>query len=200
MRNTRKALWILLPLTAAALSSCQGAPFQEQDFVKKIFPNGMWDFLIQLVAFILLLLIVFFLGYKPIHKMMQKRRDAVNGMIEDAKKNQVIAEKAAKASDQTILEGKEEAERILAEARKQAQFEREKLLADTEQEIIARKKKADEDILAAQEASKEEVRRQIVDVAMLASETLLSREVDDADNRRLVESFVDDLNGGDGDK
>lgn len=168
--------------------------------MKKIFPNGMWDFLIQLIAFILLLLIVFFLGYKPIHKMMQKRRDAVNGMIEDAKKNQVIAEKAAKASDQTILEGKEEAERILAEARKQAQFEREKLLADTEQEIIARKKKADEDILAAQEASKEEVRRQIVDVAMLASETLLSREVDDADNRRLVESFVDDLNGGDGDK
>lgn len=200
MRHTRKTLWILLPLLAAALSSCQGSPFNSEDFVAKIFPNGYWDFLIQLIAFILLLLIVFFLGYKPIHKMMQKREKAVNDMIEDTKKNQAIADKAAKASDQAILEGKEEADRILAQARQQAQFEREKMLADTQKEIEARKKKADEEILAAQEASKEEVRRQIVDVAMLASETLLSREVDSDDNRRLVEDFVDDLNGGEGDK
>ncbi|MBQ7243525.1 MAG: F0F1 ATP synthase subunit B [Bacilli bacterium] len=199
MRKTTRNLWILLPIAAALLSSCAGAPFEAQDFVEKIFPNGYWDFFIQLIAFILLLIIVFFLGYKPIRKMMQKRHDAVNAMIEDAKQNQIIAEKAAKASDQTIQEGKEEAERILAAARKQAEFEREKTLQETKREIEARKKKADEDILAAQEASKEEVRRQIVDVAMLASEALLQREVNTEDNKRLVEGFVEDLNG-EGDK
>ena len=199
MRKSRKTLWILLPLFAAVLSSCQGTPFTEQDFIDKIFPNGYWDFLIQLIAFILLLIIVFFLGYKPIRKMLKKRQDAVDAMIEETRQNQIIAEKAAKASDQTIQEGKEEAERILNQARQQAEFEREKVLRETAREVEARKKKADEDILAAQEASKEEVRRQIVDVAMLASETLLQREVNTEDNKRLVEDFVDDLNGG-GDK
>lgn len=198
MRTAKKTLWIVLPLAAAALSSCQGAPFEESDFVAKIFPNGYWDFLIQLIAFILLLLIVFFLGYKPIRAMMKKRQDAVNAMIEDTKNNQAIAEKAAKASDQTILEGKEEAERILNQARRQAEFEREKMLQATKEEVEAHKKKADEEILAAKQASQEEVRRQIVDVAMLASETLLQREVNTEDNKRLVEGFVDDLNGGEG--
>ena len=188
-----KALWILLPLTAALLSSCQGAPFQDSDFTSKIFPNGYWDFVIQLIAFILLLLIVFFIGYKPLKKMMQKRQDTVNSMIEDTKKNQAIAHKAAQESDQKILEGKQEAERIIASARKQAEHEKSQMLEAAQNEIALKRKKADEEIESAKIASKEEVRKQIIDVAMLASETLLEREVSSKDNERLVASFVDEL-------
>jgi len=193
MRKNHRALWILLPLFAGVLCSCAGQPFGDDTFTQKIFPNGIWDLTIQLIAFVVLIVIVFFLGYKPIKKMMQKRQDTVNAMIEDTKKNQAIAHKAALASDQKIQEGKEEAERIIASAKKQAEFEKTKMLQEAANEIAAKRKKADEDIKAAQEASKEEVRRQIVDVAMLASETLLQREVNTADNQRLVSSFVDEL-------
>lgn len=193
MRKSRRTLWILLPVLAAALSSCQGSPFQDSDFTSKIFPNGYWDFLVQLIAFVLLLLIVFFLGFKPLRKMMKKRQDAVNAMIEDAKENQAIAKKAALEKDQTIDEGKKEAERIVYSAKKNAEFEASRIIAEAKEEAVARRKKADQDIESAKEASKEEVRQQIIDVAMLASEQVLGREVTSEDNERLVDEFVSSL-------
>lgn len=193
MSKSKRTLWILLPLCGVLLSACAGAPFQDSDFVNKIFPNGYWDFLIQLIAFILLLLIVFFLGYKPIRKMMKKREDAVNGMIAETKANQAIAKKAALEKDQTIEEGKKEAERIVLAAKQNAEFEANRIVSEAKEEAVARRKKADEDILRAQEASKEEVRQQIIDVAMLASKQVLGREVSSKDNERLVDDFVADL-------
>ena len=200
-KKSRFTLWILLPVSAVLLSACEGSPFTDEDFVKKIFPTGYWDFLIQLVAFIVLLIVVFLVGYKPVKKMLKKRQDAVDKMISETEENNRVAKRAAMASDQTIQEGKEEAERIIASAKKTAELERAKILSAAEQEASAKRKKADEDIAAAKEASKEEVRKEIVDVAMLASETLLGREVTTDDNKRLVADFVDGLReGNDGDR
>lgn len=193
----KRHLWILLP-AAAVLCSCQGSPFNDSDFTNKIFPNGYWDFVIQLSAFIILLILVFVIGYRPVKKMLKKRQDGVNQMIEDAKNNQAIARKAAQEKDQTIEEGKAEAERILASAKRQAEAERERIIQSAEEEIAIKRKRAEEDIRAAEEASKEAVRQQIVDVAMLASETLLEREVSSEDNKRLVQDFVDGIKGEEG--
>ena len=57
--NKKKVITLaLLLLPVALLSSCSGQPFSDQDFIAKLFPNGYWDFLIQLIAFVLLILIV----------------------------------------------------------------------------------------------------------------------------------------------
>ena len=195
MRNHKRLLWILLPVSAV-LSSCQGVPFTDEEITSKIFPNGYWDFLIQLIAFVVLLLIVFFLGWKPLRKMLKARHDKIEGMIADAEENQRVAHNAAMAADQTVEEGRQEAERILLAAREQAEAERQALLSQTAEEIAIKRRRAEEDIAAAEEASKEHVRQQIIDVAMLASETLLGREVNSEDNTRLVEGFVDSMNEG----
>ena len=193
-KKKRFILWTLLPVAATLLCACEGVPFTDQDFVAKIFPNGYWDFLIQLLAFVVLLVVVFFVGYKPVKNMLKKRQDGVNAMIEETKTNRDEAKKAALAKEQTIQEGKEEAERILSSARKQAEHERQELLAKAKEEAELQRKKAAEEIEAAKAASKEAVRKEIVDVAMLASSTLLGREVSSEDNKRLVEDFVESLN------
>ena len=194
MRNKKRFLWILLPV-AALLSSCQGSPFSDEDITAKIFPNGYWDFLIQLIAFVILLLIVFFLGYKPLKKMMAARHDKIQAMIQDAEENQRVAHNAAMAAEETIEEGRQEAERILESARAQAKAEGKAIIAAAEEEAASKRRKAQEDIAAAEEASRARVREEIIDVAMLASETLLGREVNSEDNARLVETFVDSISG-----
>ena len=196
--NKKKVITLaLLLLPVALLSSCSGQPFSDQDFIAKLFPNGYWDFLIQLIAFVLLILIVFFLGYKPVKKMLKARRDAIDKMIEDAKEDQATAHKAALAVDQTIAEGKEEAARIVAEAKAQAEFQARQIIDAANAEAMAKRQRADEDIEAAKRASIESTRKEMVDVAMLASAKLLGREVNDKDNERLVRSFVEDVTGQD---
>ena len=132
--------------------------------------------------------------------MLKKRKDAIETMVADTERNQRIAREAAQTKDATIQEGKDEAGRIVASARAQAEAERQAILTRANEEAEARRRRADEDIAAAREASREEVRREIIDVAMLASETLLGREVNSEDNTRLVEGFVDSMNqeGNDG--
>lgn len=193
MKRKHATRWLLLPLVTALLSSCQGSPFSDSDFTAKIFPNGIWDLVVQLLAFIVLLLVVFFVGYKPVKKMLAKRRDGVNQMIEDARKDKATAHAAALKADQTIEDGKTEANRILAEARKQAEAEREQIVAKAEEEAEAKRRRADEEIAQAKEASKEEVRQQIIDVALLAAGQVLGREVSDEDNKRLVNDFIADM-------
>lgn len=168
-------------------------PFSDSDFVNKVFPQGLWDFVIQLSAFVLLILIVFFIGYKPVAKMMKKRQETIEAEIQDAAEKQAIAASAAAKKDETIEKGRLEAERLLAEARAQAQAEAALTKAQAEQEIAARRAQADLDIEAAKRASLEEAREEMVSIALAASGKVLGREVDDEDNRRLVADFVDDL-------
>lgn len=169
------------------------APFQSEDFINKIFPNGFWDLIIQLLAFVALLVFVFFIGYKPVKKMVAKRREHVANEIAEAEAANKVAQDAAAKSAALIDEGKAQAQAILTKAIAQGEAEKARLLEEADIEIASRKKAADDDIALAKEKSKDEVRDEIVNVALLASEQLLGRSVEDEDHKRMVSSFVDDL-------
>ncbi len=202
MKGRKAILAFPLLLSVFSLCSCQENPFGQDtqaatnSFTSKIFPNGIWDFVIQLIAFVILLLIVFFLAYKPVKKMLRKRKEEFTKMVEDTEANQAIARHAAENADLVIEEGKQEAGAIIAEARKQAEEEKQAILKQAEEEALQMRKRAEVEIEEAKEASKAEMREQIIDVAMLASEKVLGREVDHQDNDRLVADFLDSMNAG----
>ena len=49
------------------------------------------------------------------------------------------------------------------------------------------------DIALAKEKSRQDVERQIVEVALAASSKILEREVSEQDSKKLVEDFVSDI-------
>jgi len=195
MRN-HKPIIILSLVSACFLSSCNGSPFSESDFVNKLFPNGPWDLIIQLGAFLVLIAIVFFLGYKPIKKMLTTRKEYVQKQLDDAEAAKKTVADAALVANQEIEKGKEEALSIINEAKIQADKEATSIIAKAKEEASLRRIKADEEIRQAQEASKQQMRDEIIDVALQASSQVLKRNVDDKDNQRLVDELLDSLNGG----
>ncbi|MCF0112352.1 MAG: F0F1 ATP synthase subunit B [Bacilli bacterium] len=168
-------------------------PFTNEDFVNKLFPSGLWDVIIQLAALVVLLVALFFIGYKPVRNAVEKRRAYVAGQIAEAQEANRVAQEAAEHKQETIEEGKAEAARLIAEAKRQAEGEAAKIILAAEQEATAKKKQADADILLAKEKSKEEIRQEIVDVAIAASGKVLGREVSKEDNERLLEDFINDV-------
>lgn len=188
---------ILLSLFAASLlSSCQGEPFKADDFINKLFPNGLWDLIIQLGAFVVLLVVVFFLGYKPLKKMLDSRREYVQGQLDEAEKAKKVIADAGILAQQEIDKGKQEAQAIITQAKSQAETEAAAIVNDAKAQASARRLAADEEIRLAQEASKQEIRNEIIDVALQASSQVLKRNVDDADNQRMVDDLLDSLEGG----
>ena len=172
------------------------APFSDSDFINKIFPNGLWDLIIQLLAFLVMMGVVIFLGYKPIKKMVAKRREYIASEISSAEEANRVAQKAAASADVVIAEGKATALRIVEEAKKEGETARSAIIAEAEKEAAERKKAADADIALAREKSLQEVRSEIVGVALAASEAVLRREVSEKDNDALIAQFVDGLGEG----
>ena len=102
----------ILILSSVLLTSCSDAPISGDDFISKISPN-LWDFLAVFAAFIVLILIVFFFGYKPIKKLLQKRRDYVEGKISNAEQRENKSKQILSDAEKVLSDSKKEAIEIV---------------------------------------------------------------------------------------
>ncbi len=161
-------------------------------FMNKIIPN-LWAFLVQLLAFIILLVVVFVFAYKPVKKMLQKRQDHIENEIKEADEKNKTAQENAIEAEQNVLEAKKKANEIVEEARNEALRQKDIVIAQTNDEIVKMKLDAEEDIARSKEEAKEEIRKEIIDVALDASKELLKREVNSDDNKKLIDEFVKDI-------
>lgn len=164
-----------------------------KDIGGKLIPN-LFSFIVQLCSLVVLILVVFFVAYKPVKKMLKKRTDYIENNITDSQKNKALAKQNLEQSQEMILLSKKEASLIIIKANKEALKERQLLDEETKQNIIKLKKEAEADIQKSKEESLEEIRREMVNVALAASKEILKREVNEKDNAKLTEDFIDKLN------
>lgn len=174
------------------LSSCGEAPFDSQSFLSKLFPQP-WDALAIFLAFIVLLLVAFFFAYKPIKKLINDRKDYVEGKIKTAEQREEESRSLVDEAKKNVNESKKEAAKIIEKAQEDAKKEKSAIIAEGKREANLEKEKAKQEIAQEIEASKDDIHREIVSVAMDASSKVLGREVNDEDNKRLVSDFIDDL-------
>lgn len=189
-----KKLVKLFPLLTISLllCSCDKAPFGQEDFLNYLFPN-VWDALAVFLAFIILLLVVFFVAYKPVKNLIKKRGDYVEGKIKNAETREKEAEIKVNEAEKKIVSSRQEAMEIIEQAKIDAQKEgdsiRNKAVLDADKEI----ERAKQEIAQEIEASKDEIHREIVSVALDASSKVLEREVSKEDNEKIINDFVDNL-------
>ena len=155
------------------------------------------DLVINIVSIVVLFLVVKKLAYNPVKKFMAARTEKVMAQKLEAEK---LAEEAQAKSF--------EYEELLKEcenAKAQAIKEGEALAREESGQIVsAAKEKAQSIIDNANKKAEEKYNRMIdeandyiVNLTIEASSKLLNREVNDEDNKKIVEAF---LNSVDGDK
>ena len=181
---------ISLVLISSLLGGCQAV--SKDDFITKLFPN-VWDALATFLAFLVLLLVAFYFGYKPVKKLIKKRGDYVEGKIKDADEKEKQATENLEKSNLKVKQSNEEAMEIIEKAKEDALKEKERIALEAKQAREEEVKKAKEQIAQEIEASKDEVHKEIVSVALDASKKVLSREVNSKDNEKLIDDFIKDL-------
>ena len=159
---------------------------------ENLIPNWV-SFVCQLGALIVMILVIFFVAYKPMRKMLQKRADYVEQNIKEAEEAKALALQNASQSEETIIASKKEAASIIAEAKEKADNNSRQMIEETQLEINKMKSLAEEDIARSKEEAKEEIRQEMVSVALAASEEVLKREVNEKDNARIVQDFIKDM-------
>ncbi|HHT67231.1 MAG TPA: F0F1 ATP synthase subunit B [Erysipelotrichaceae bacterium] len=160
---------------------------------EKMVPN-LLSFVIQFSSFLILLAIVFFFAYKPVKKILAKRADYIQKEMDDAKENQLLAVKNAEEAKTILASSKVQASDIIRSAEQQGSLRANEIIDEAKEEAHSLLKQAQVDIVTAKQEALEDIRNEMVSVALAASKEILKREVDEIDNKRLAEDFVSRLN------
>ncbi len=155
--------------------------------------NG-WAFLSQLVSFGIVFYLLWKWGFPAITNILDKRQQVIREGVENAERaKQELAEATARA-EQVLTEARREAQATIERAAKVAQDEARRI----EEEAHARAEQISQQqiVRIQQEANRarNELSRLVVSLSIDAAGKVISRSVDNKDNRRLVEEFVTSSN------
>ena len=160
---------------------------------EKLIPNWI-SFVVQFLSFLILLLAVFFLAYKPVKKILKKRADHIEEEISQAEEKNAAAAISVNEAKELVSSSKVKASEIIKNAEAQGQEKYDAIILEAKQEVADMKKAAEEDIERAKEDAIQDIRSEMVNVALSASKEILKREVNNKDNVKLAEDFIDQLN------
>ena len=156
--------------------------------------KSSWSsFVVQLAALVILIVVVLVVAYKPMKKMLAKRADYIENNIRESEIAKAEAERNAQESQEMIIASRKEAADIVANAKSLAIDTQKATLEETQLEVNRMKSQAQEDIERSKIEAKEEIRHEMVSVALAASEEILKREVNEKDNARIVENFIEEI-------
>lgn len=160
------------------------------DVSAKIFPN-IGSLVVQLLATTVMVFVVVKFFWKPIKANLDTRREYIKKNIDEAGKLNEEAQLNLENSNKAIKDANVEARRIKENAETEALLARQKILNKAEEEANNKLKIAEEQIIKEREEAKQEIREEIINVAMMAASKIVEREINKEDNEKLVNDFLD---------
>jgi len=154
--------------------------------------NGL---LAQIVNFLILLALLYFIAYKPLRRMMEERSNRIREGLEQA---ELAARRLAEA-DEEARKKLEEARREGQEILSQAAALGEKLKEEARQEARAQAEaliaRARSEIELEREQAIQQLRQEFADLAILAAEKVLRETLDRERHRRMIEEVLEETKG-----
>jgi F-type H+-transporting ATPase subunit b len=132
-------------------------------------------------------------AFPKIGEALEKRANAVKENIDAAERQRAEADELLDEYRQRLKEAREQAEDIVTRANKASEAAVAEATADGKakrEELVAAARK---DIEAETRRSLEQIRREIADLTVLATEKVTRKSLDDADQQRLVEEALSEV-------
>lgn len=144
----------------------------------------------SLVIFVVLWIVLSKFAFKPITKAVEDRERALQDALDAAKRDRDASAAALAEQRAGIASARDEAQRIIAEGRAAAEQMRAKLIEDTHAEQQSMLERARQEIGAERDRAIADLRREAVDLAIAGASKVIEKNLDDASNRKIVESFL----------
>jgi F-type H+-transporting ATPase subunit b len=146
--------------------------------------------IIQAVNFIILLVLLTKLLYKPLMKKMDERTQAIQKSLDEAQAARAEAQKERDDFAAKIQAAHGEAQTIRAEARKEAAEEQRRLVdaakAEAARLVTSARQELEQDVRRA----RQELRQEVADLAIALSQQLIKKSLNDSEHRRIVDDAI----------
>ena len=127
--------------------------------------------------------------------VIDKRRATADTEIVEARNAREEAMNIKATYEENMKQAKAEANQILAHAQKTASARSEEIIGQAQSQAALIKEKAAEDIAREKKKALNEAKDEISGVAMAIAEKVVERQLNEQDQQKLIEQFIDDLGG-----
>ncbi len=145
------------------------------------------------VCFLITLVVLKRFAFGPIQNMLDERRERIRRSIEEAEKARNEARRLLEEHRALIGQARGQAEQILAEARKVADAQRQRVKEETEADRRRRLEETKRQIEAETRRALQQIRAEVAELTLIATSKVTGKVLDDDDHRRLIEDAIKDL-------
>lgn len=151
----------------------------------------------QIVNFALLVVVLRLVLYEPVLKMLDQRKERIAQSMLEAERVTAAAQEAEVEKSKVLDAARREAGEIRSQAARDAEKIAQEIRSRAEQEATDIRIKAQEDAQKQAATALSDANKQIAELAILATEQLLGRELAKKDEQaRFVSEFLARQNGG----
>lgn len=151
----------------------------------------------QILGFILVLWIMKRFAWKPLLRILQERSERVKSELGEAEKQRLDMQKLRQEYEEKLREIDAEARAKLQEAVKNAQRIASEIKEDARGDVKEMLGRARDEIERDRAEALVQLRNEVVDIALRASEKVLRESMDTARHRKMVAEFIRDLDSVD---
>ena len=183
---------VLASLIALPLAAAEGGAAKEDSGTFLVSPDVglmIWTLLSFLVAFLVLRK----WAWPAITEALDKRQRAIEESIDAAERTRTEADALLAEYRQRLTDARAQADEIVARAERAGEVAKEESLAaaKTQREELLEQTKRD--VEAETRRAIQEIRSEVADLTVLATEKVTRKSLDSADQRRLVEEALSEL-------
>ena len=131
--------------------------------------------------------------YNPVKKMLAGREEKVKNDIDTAKKAREEAEALRKQYEEKISGVKRESDKILDDTHKKATENEMQILKEAREESDALKKKTQGDIEKYKEQVKDDLRKEIIEVATVMARKIVAETLDEQRKQELLDESLREM-------
>ena len=154
---------------------------------------NFWTALFTLLNFLALFFVLKKFLFKPVLKMIQDRQQEIDDMYLDAGNAKSEAQALEAEYKEKLAVASQTGERIVKEAVARGQSREEEIIRKANEEASAILDKAAADIAMEKKKAVNDAKDEISELAVAIAEKVVGRELNQADQAKLVDSFINDL-------
>lgn len=198
MGRGRFPLWVLVSVLLLAWSAGSvalgddahgGGAAKKPNIFEPALDLGIWT----VVVFVVLLLVLRKMAWKPMLEGLHKREQSIHGAIEEARRDREEAERLRQQLQAELAKAHEQVSAIIEQGRQTTQRTTEEMIAKARADIQGERDRQRREIEMARDQALQELWNQTAQLATLVSAKTLRRELNPEDQRRLVDEAIVEL-------
>jgi F-type H+-transporting ATPase subunit b len=146
-----------------------------------------------LVTFLILLFVLKKFAWKPILTALEQREVSIRESLEKAEKAKEDAQKVLDQNQINLAKAEEESKQIINQSRAYAEKLKEQIVLETKEQAKKMIEEASAEIERKKDAAFDELKNQVVDIAIAAAEKILRENLNKETQKNIVNRYIGEI-------